>query len=158
MASKWRFEDIVDGDEENSKGKFGLVYVGVAANNDSEKCALKLMNNGLTTLKMFEDETRILARIREDIIRPLNIRSLLELYDSWSISPTHHIIAAEYLRGETLLTHVKNCIDSERRFGEDQLRNVLIPVFEGLVALHQHNILHLDIKVFYNFLELFIPF
>lgn len=87
--------------------------------------------------------------MRDKIILPgkvNGVKSLLELYDGWSLNESYHVLAVENLKGIELCQYIQETVKNRKRFGEDDLRRAISDVFKGLNELHNHHILHLDLK------------
>lgn len=84
-------------------------------------------------LKNFVDEARRLAKFQ-------NEPGIVKVFDSFEENMTAYIIM-EYLQGETLTSY----LDREGTVKEDIAVNMLTPVMQSLIKVHEAGILHRDI-------------
>jgi serine/threonine protein kinase len=84
-------------------------------------------------LKRFLDEARTLARFREPNI--VRVITYLEAHGT-------AYFVMDYEEGESLIDHLKTAITMP----EDAIRAVVLPILNGLRAVHEQSFLHRDIK------------
>ena len=84
-------------------------------------------------LKSFLNEARVLARFSHP--------NLVQVHRFFEANGTAYIVM-EYIKGETLSEVLKR----EVTLDEERLRNILLPIADGLEAVHGADILHRDVK------------
>jgi serine/threonine protein kinase len=150
----YRIGGYVNGTEINSKGGYGFVVFGnpIDTTVTTDDVVLKIMpgkNNGgyyNVPLSDFLKEKKLMMYVRDNIIKGRGVKSLMTIIDGWSFSDKYHVLAVERLRGIELYSYIEKTLAAHKRFGEDDLRRAIDDVFRGLGELHNHNILHLDLK------------
>ena len=115
-------------------GSFGSVY---EAKNTifQNTVALKVINkypNGEL------DEQEIRNEI--NILKKLNHPNIVKIYEFY-ISKTHYYIVTEFCKEGELFSYIKN------KYSENQLAVLFYQVFSGLWYLHDHKIIHRDMKL-----------
>jgi len=163
----WERGDFINGNERDSSGSFGAVYVGVPLRADRPACALKVMNGveQVMTLEMFERELAIMKYVSENITRRGHasdeIKALLELYEGYLVrdaasgppkplspqSVVHCAFTVEQLAGGDFCTYLSQRKAQRKPFSEREIRSLMKPVFQAVRALHYNKIVHCDIKV-----------
>ncbi|HZP11946.1 MAG TPA: serine/threonine-protein kinase [Nevskiaceae bacterium] len=84
-------------------------------------------------LKSFLNEARVLARF--------NHPNLVQVYRFFEANGTAYIVM-EYIEGETLSDLLKR----EGTLDEQRVQGILMPILDGLAAVHEASILHRDVK------------
>ena len=84
-------------------------------------------------LKSFLNEARVLARF--------NHPNLVQVYRFFEANGTAYIVM-EYIEGETLSDLLKR----EGTLDETRVQGILLPILDGLAAVHEASILHRDVK------------
>ncbi len=87
-------------------------------------------------LARFMDEARTLARFEH--------QNIVTVYDSFEANNTGYMVMA-YAEGETLGERLDR-IGEDTIMGEKEIMSWLLPVLDGLQAVHKKGILHRDIK------------
>ena len=115
-------------------GSFGSVYEAkntIFQNTVALKVIKKDPNNEL-------DEQEIRNEI--DILKKLSHPNIVKIYEFY-ISNSHYYIVTEFCKDGELFSYIKN------KYSENQLAVLFYQVFSGLWYLHDHKILHRDIKL-----------
>ena len=115
-------------------GSFGSVYEAkntIFQNIVAMKVIKKDPNNAL-------DEQEIRNEI--DILKKLSHPNIVKIYEFY-ISNNHYYIITEFCKEGELFSYIKN------KYSENQLAVLFYQVFSGLWYLHDHKILHRDIKL-----------
>ena len=121
-------------------GKGGMAEVYLAEHLLlKQKCALKLMRSGMNS----DDPVYVKRFLREaKLSHQCNHPNIVRVYDVGSDFKTGYLfIAMEYVEGKTLYEMVK-----ERKFTEEELRDVLQAMAQALAALKKLHVIHRDIK------------
>ena len=84
-------------------------------------------------LRNFMREARMLARFSHP--------GLVEVYRVWEQNGTAYM-AMRYIAGKTL----REIAQAGAAFDEAAIRQVMVPVFDALALLHQHNVIHRDVS------------
>lgn len=137
-------------------GGFGVTYIGYD-NNLCKKLAIKEYLPGEYSTRMpgdlkitvysgekhdqfttgrakFLDEAKRLAKFRQ-------VEGIVEIYDVFELNDTSYI-AMEYLEGET----IKDRLDRNGKFTVEETENIIKPVMEALIKVHEEGIIHRDIS------------
>ena len=114
-------------------GSFGSVY---EAENIifQNSVAMKIINRTDNDL----DEKEILNEI--NILKQLSHPNIVKIFEFY-ITKAHYYIVTEYCKYGELFSYIKN------KYSERQLAVLFYQVFSGLWYLHDHKILHRDIKL-----------
>ena len=115
-------------------GSFGSVYEAqntIFQNTVALKVINKDPNNEL-------DEQEIRNEI--NILRKLSHPNIVKIYEFY-ISNSHYYIVTEFCKEGELFSYIKN------KYSENQLAVLFYQVFSGLWYLHDHKIIHRDIKL-----------
>jgi serine/threonine protein kinase len=154
----WVCGEYVNGTLEDSSGGFGSVFIGRPKDrlSNTKPCVLKIMNKYNMKKDDFIREVEVMKYIKDNILhanhKALECTSLLHIYDGWiensitNIKGETHVssmLAVEHLKGGDLV----NFLNRGLTLSEDQLRRLLKPVFDALNILHDHKIVHNDIKI-----------
>ena len=115
------------------QGSFGSVYEAehIIFKN---KVAMKIINKSDNDV----DEKEILNEI--DILKKLSHPNIVKIFEFY-ITKAHYYIVTEYCKDGELFSYIKN------KYSERQLAVLFYQIFSGLWYLHDHKILHRDIKL-----------
>jgi len=145
----WILGGFINDSLENSQGAFGVVHYALNSANVTIKIMPKKGRRkgcvGMTK-EDFERERDLMVYIKENI----NLRdhagksemAILEIFDAWE-DANYFFFATEKLHRELL----HSILSEKISFPEESIRNMFRPVFEAVKKLHDHNILHLDIRM-----------
>ena len=133
------------------KGTMGEVYMTIK-NGTNELFATKRVEKSYAdrpqVKKYFDNEISIL--------KELNHRNIVSLKDL-KHTKSHYYIMMEYCNGGSLMNCLKKYISMYRRpFSEEIVQYLMSQIVNGLKYIHQHKIIHRDIKLdnilvkFYN--------
>jgi len=121
--------------EELGRGKFGVVYRCIEKST-GKKLAAKFVT---TTQKSDREDVQ-----REvDIMKSLQHKRLLQLYDAFDDSKTQMVLILELVEGGELFERV---IDDDFILTEKTCSIFMRQICEGVEYMHSQNILHLDMK------------
>jgi len=130
IDEKYEFGEIVLG-----KGGFSIVYLG-KNKMTNERVAIKCLD------KEIIESARLSSALREPkILMSLNHPSIVRIYDVYQTSRYFYLIL-EYVENGSLYKALKRY----GLFPEDLILYYVKQVLEGLKYLHQHSIMHRDIK------------
>ena len=119
------------------EGSYAKVHLGVSV-LCSKKVAIKLYDKA--KIKSKSSSERIFTEI--DILRRMNHRNIVNLIEIFQ-NKKYIFIVLEYANGGDLLNYLKN----QGRFKEAEFRKILQQIIDGLEYIHEHQILHRDIKL-----------
>jgi serine/threonine protein kinase len=119
------------------KGGMGEVYLVQDSMLDDEEVALKLLKKDFIT-----DEKHIARFLREvKLARQVTHPSVVRTYDVGDRDGILYL-TMEYVVGES----IKDAMKREGNFSYETVARLLIPLCEGLSAIHSHDIIHRDLK------------
>lgn len=134
--------DVFVCQEKLGHGGFAVVY-RVIHQNTAKVYAMKVISkNGSTSTrgKLFLDKLKNEIQIQKNIDHPNIVRSRLSFSDD-----TNYYIILEYCPGKSVRDYLRR--SEQRRLSEPETRRILNDVIQGLVYLHNHQIIHHDIKL-----------
>ena len=89
-------------------------------------------------LQRFLSEARTLARFRNE---PNIVRVVSFIEDHGTA-----YIVMDYVEGQALSQYLKQHVSKQQGLSEDQIKQIIIPILDGLRVVHDAGILHQDIK------------
>lgn len=89
-------------------------------------------------LQRFLSEARTLARFRNE---PNIVRVVSFIEDHGTA-----YIVMDYVEGQALSQYLKQQVSKQQGLSEDQIKQIIIPILDGLRVVHDADILHQDIK------------
>jgi eukaryotic-like serine/threonine-protein kinase len=117
----------------------GDVYIAEDARL-GRKVALQILSDKFTLggerMNRLAEEARALSALNHP-----NIRMIYEVGSGSIQGALQHFIATEYVDGENLFIHL-----SRRRFGLEEILDVLLQTLTGLAAAHAAGVLHRDLQ------------
>ena len=159
--SSWLCGGYVSGNASDSSGAYGVVRKG-KHRETGQSCVLKIMDPAMSAGKMtmddFNRELRIGKYISEHFHHDKGMfehHALLRLYDGWvekadvvidGQSYVSGVFVVESLTGGDMFAEIKRQIDGNLDYMERMLRQAIKPVFQAVSQLHNHRIVHLDLK------------
>jgi len=148
---------FINGTLIDSRGSYGVVYLGVPRNKDTHHhCAFKVMRPiapGMRSMqpKEFDREIGILKYVRDHIRLKDHgsneTTALHGLYDGWQVGNGHYVLAVENLMGGDLYKYLYDALAAGTPLTEREVRRFMTPLFQAIKKLHEHKIVHCDIKV-----------
>uniref|UniRef100_A0A914XMP1 Protein kinase domain-containing protein n=1 Tax=Plectus sambesii TaxID=2011161 RepID=A0A914XMP1_9BILA len=130
---KWTPGNKYKVQEELGKGSFGVVHKCCDLNSHRLFVAKKLIINNETHLKICENEISALKN--------LNHPRIIEYYGCRA-EEENIVIFMEYMAAGSL----RRVIDNIGRVAEDKVLEYIEQILEGLVYIHEKNLVHRDIK------------
>jgi len=118
-------KDLVDRDDENSTVSLKNI------DDDNEKYELNRRRYKYF-LKKFEDEAKIMASIDHP--------NIVKVHDIFKENNTQYFVM-DYIKGESLKKYIKR----EGGLNQERIMEIIMPILEGLKAVHNKNLLHRDI-------------
>ncbi len=125
-------------EEKIGKGGFGTVYKAWDINVETWK-ALKVIDN------IFYDDKMVIANLRKEakLLMSLNTEHVVRIWDV-HLNGDIKFIDMEYIDGGDLVDLMLSYPD--RKVPEDRLIPILKQICEGMIKIHDHNIIHKDLK------------
>ncbi len=117
-------------------GTMGEVYLARQLEGDGDHVAIKILveHHNDASLKRFEQEAHIMAKLRHP-----HIVSILDYGLFYDETP---FIVMEYVHGESLAAHLTR----HHTLTWQQSLEAILPIAEGLQALHEQGFVHRDLK------------
>lgn len=135
-AANRRIEDFYGLGPCIGRGAFATVYLAMAKNS-LQKYAIKVIE------KDADDELGLEHAWRElNVMKSINHESIVRTYDIFDTENRVYLVL-EYMAGGTL----SDLLKTMRRFTEDQARQILTEILEGVAYLHDNSIVHRDLKL-----------
>jgi serine/threonine-protein kinase SIK3 len=119
------------------EGSYAKVHLGVSA-LCNKKVAIKLYEKA--KIKTRSSSERIFTEI--GILRRMNHRNIVNFIEIFQ-NPKYIFIVLEYANGGDLLNYLK----TKGKFKEHEYRKILQQIIDALEYIHEHKILHRDIKL-----------
>lgn len=119
------------------EGSYAKVHLGVSA-LCGKKVAIKLYEKA--KIKTRSSSERIFTEI--GILRRMNHRNIVNFIEIFQ-NPKYIFIVLEYANGGDLLNYLK----TKGKFKEHEYRKILQQIIDALEYIHEHRILHRDIKL-----------
>jgi serine/threonine-protein kinase SIK3 len=119
------------------EGSYAKVHLGVSI-LCNRKVAIKLYEKA--KIKTRSSSERIFTEI--GILRRMNHRNIVNFIEIFQ-NPKYIFIVLEYANGGDLLNYLK----TKGRFKEPEYRKILQQIIDALEYIHEHKILHRDIKL-----------
>ena len=119
------------------EGSYAKVHLGVSA-LCGKKVAIKLYEKA--KIKTRSSSERIFTEI--GILRRMNHRNIVNFIEIFQ-NPKYIFIVLEYANGGDLLNYLK----TKGKFKESEYRKILQQIIDALEYIHEHRILHRDIKL-----------
>lgn len=128
--------------EKLGHGGFAAVYK-VTIENTNKAYAMKVISkernensNGKKSLEKLKNE----IKIQKNLIHPNIVQSKISFSDEFN-----YYIALEYCPGKSIREYLRS--SENGRLSEPEARKILNDVLEGLIFLHNHQIIHHDLKL-----------
>jgi len=153
--------DVIDGKwiliERIGEGGMGVVYRAHQLNLKRDVAIKVISQEMLTDLEDNpEERAAAAARFRREVQTMAQVRhiNVLQIYDYGSltlqkqgVSRQVEYIAMEYIPGNTFrYTMSEQGLDDDEKLLTDWLRQFFLPVLDGMSAIHDHGIIHRDMK------------
>lgn len=130
-------------EREIGRGGMGRVFVAEDRNNETihsrKRVVLKILagsgNADDAMRRRFESEANLLAGMSND--------GIASCYDALMLSDGMPVLVMEYIDGKPLDEYIRDC---GGRLGEDDCRELLLPIAGALDYAHEHGVFHLDVK------------
>ncbi|KAM3140657.1 hypothetical protein pb186bvf_007255 [Paramecium bursaria] len=117
------------------EGAFGKVYKAI-----HKETKLKFAIKKLQKEELFDKNSPLAREI--DILRKLNHETCVHLHEQF-IDEKYVYLVLDYVRGGELFDY----LDSQKQIlGEKSIRNIMLPLFEGIEYLHSIGLIHRDLK------------
>ena len=118
------------------KGAYGKVYL-VLNDKDQKYYALKSLEKNKNCLIAFDTEINLLKKLDHE--------NIIKLHDFYENKQKLNIIL-EYAENGTLGNVISQNHKFYRKFKNDDIKNIVLSISNGLNHLHKYNIIHRDIK------------
>jgi serine/threonine protein kinase len=116
------------------EGTYGVVWLAQDTQLE-KKAAIKILHPGMGGLHDLRKEAVTQARLDHPNIAII-----------YSVDLQQGFIAMEYLEGESVEQHLKNCIKKGLWIEIKDAVNIISQCFDALIYAHEHNVVHGDIK------------
>ena len=141
-----------------SSGGFSFVYLGMN-NYTKEIVAIKeympnsitIRNKGMDVyITNKKDKIRFELGLEQffnemSIISHINHHNIIQILDYFEANNTAYIVTP-YEYGMPLDSYIQSLIRYNKRFTESKMLKIIIGILEAIQELHNHNVLHLDLK------------
>eukprot|EP00931_Biecheleriopsis_adriatica_P105314 TRINITY_DN79878_c0_g1_i1.p1 TRINITY_DN79878_c0_g1~~TRINITY_DN79878_c0_g1_i1.p1 ORF type:complete len:490 (+),score=104.52 TRINITY_DN79878_c0_g1_i1:74-1543(+) len=117
------------------QGSSGVVYRALRK-SDNKQVAVK-------TMQAFDEEMLAIRRQEFELLQKLRHPHIIEAVDFFA-SPGHAALVLEFFPGQTLSQTVKQA--PSQQLAEDVSRQLFLMLLQAIDCLHQHRIVHRDVK------------
>jgi hypothetical protein len=123
------------------KGNFGIVRLA-SHKLSGEYVAIKMYDKS-----KFRSDRKMMRQLREecDYMHLMNHPNVTRLFETFSTQRRLYMVM-EYVPGGSLIQHMRTEY-SGKAMPEREAWRLFLPLFKGLEHIHQHNVIHRDIKL-----------